>query len=204
MSWIDLIPITKTRQKVWEYINALIGNTEYNKTGGGGFVPTGTILPFSSSTVPDNYLECDGSTVSRTSYSDLFNIIGESWGEGDGTTTFSLPDLRGYFLRGYDHGAGNDPNAASRTEMSTGGATGDNVGSRQDHAMQGHTHDFYYVDFRLGSGGSGMYVRSTSNTTKFSTGGLIRGPVTYGYGAPLLSTESRGKNASVMFIIKYV
>ena len=51
-------------------------------------------------TVPDGWLLCDGSAVSRTEYADLFDEIGTVWGEGDGTTTFNLPDARGRTFRG--------------------------------------------------------------------------------------------------------
>jgi microcystin-dependent protein len=57
-------------------------------------IPVGTILDFASDTAPDGYLTCDGSAVSRSTYSALFTIIGTKWGVGNGTTTFNLPDLR--------------------------------------------------------------------------------------------------------------
>lgn len=60
----------------------------------------GFIKPFAGNTVPDGYLYCDGSAVSRTTYSELFAAIGTIYGAGDGSTTFNVPDLRGYFLRG--------------------------------------------------------------------------------------------------------
>lgn len=68
----------------------------------------GTIVPFASETLPDEYLECDGSPILRATYSTLFSVIGETWGAGDGLTTFNLPDLRGHFLRAWDHARGVD------------------------------------------------------------------------------------------------
>lgn len=58
-------------------------------------IPIGTILPYSSTTVPSGYMLCDGSAISRTNYADLFAVIGTSYGVGDGSTTFNIPDLRG-------------------------------------------------------------------------------------------------------------
>ena len=55
--------------------------------------PTGTIIEFATSTPPTGYLTCDGSLVSRTTYSDLFALIGTTYGGGDGATTFKLPTL---------------------------------------------------------------------------------------------------------------
>jgi len=56
----------------------------------------------------NRWIICDGSPVSRTAYNHLFDVIGTTWGVGDGSSTFNLPDLRGEFLRGYDNGHGND------------------------------------------------------------------------------------------------
>jgi len=55
---------------------------------------TGTILPWSSSSLPTRFLECDGTAVSRSTYSALFAVIGTTYGVGDGSTTFNLPDLQ--------------------------------------------------------------------------------------------------------------
>jgi len=64
-----------------------------NLTGIEG-IPTATIVPWSSSSVPSGFLECNGANVSRSTYSDLFGIIGTTYGSGDGSSTFGLPDLQ--------------------------------------------------------------------------------------------------------------
>ena len=61
----------------------------------------GYIYMFAGSTSPTGYLECDGSAVSRTTYADLFDVIGTTYGSGDGSTTFNLPDLSGKVAMGY-------------------------------------------------------------------------------------------------------
>jgi hypothetical protein len=67
----------------------------------GGGTPTGTIIAYASNgALPDGYLSCDGSAVSRTTYADLFTAIGTTWGSGNGSTTFSLPNLNGYWAKG--------------------------------------------------------------------------------------------------------
>lgn len=63
-------------------------------------VPTGMILPFLGTSVPEGYLLCNGSNVSRTTYANLFNVIGTKCGAGDGSTTFTLPNLHRRFLEG--------------------------------------------------------------------------------------------------------
>jgi microcystin-dependent protein len=64
-----------------------------NLTGIEG-IPTATIVPWSDSAVPSGFLECDGAAVSRSTYSALFSIIGTTYGSGDGSTTFNVPDLQ--------------------------------------------------------------------------------------------------------------
>ena len=64
-----------------------------NLTGIEG-IPTATIVPWSSASVPSGFLECAGAAVSRTTYSALFAIVGTTYGVGDGSSTFNLPDLQ--------------------------------------------------------------------------------------------------------------
>lgn len=165
------------------------------------FVQPGTILPFAGETAPTGYLVCDGSTISRSSYSALYAAIGDAHGYGDNSTTFEIPDLRGRFLRGHDNGAGNDSGAGSRTAAATGGNTGDTVGSYQEDGNKDHNHinGLHSNDSSIDSYGqfsSGSRWRFTSNGT--STAG------TYGYYTSTTSDgESRPKNINVNYIIKY-
>ena len=68
--------------------------------GSKGGNPPGTILWYASKTPPDGYLVCNGSVISRTDYADLFSVIGTTFGAGDGSTTFALPNLQAAFIRG--------------------------------------------------------------------------------------------------------
>jgi len=141
----------------------------------------------------DSYLLCDGSAVSRTTYSALFAIIGETYGEGDNSTTFNLPDLRGRFARGVDGGIGNDPDAGSRTALHTGGNTGDNIGSYQDHEHEGHKHE---LQLSSSTPPSGDWIRFASNA---GTTGQSRGP----FQDEGTSTETRPINVNVNYYIRY-
>ena len=76
-------------------------------------VPSGSVIPFAGSTAPQGYLLCDGREVSRADYPYLFDAIGTTYGEGDGNTTFNLPNLQDKFIEG----AGTN---AVGTEMSAG------------------------------------------------------------------------------------
>ena len=62
--------------------------------------PVGAVFFFAKSTPPEHALACDGAAVSRAAYPELFGAIGTTFGAGDGSTTFNLPDLRGRFVRG--------------------------------------------------------------------------------------------------------
>jgi len=105
-----------------------------------GQTPTGSIIPWgANANLPNGYLLCNGASVSRTTYSALYDIIGTAFGTASGTT-FNLPDFQGQFLRGRDNSSGRDPNAATRTAQNTGGATGDNVGSVQTANISQHSH----------------------------------------------------------------
>ena len=69
-------------------------------------VPTGTVLAFAGSSAPSGFLLCDGRAVSRTTYTSLFSVIGTTYGSGDGSTTFNLPDMRGRVAVGSDANLG--------------------------------------------------------------------------------------------------
>lgn len=88
--------------------------------------PVGTIIPYAGSTAPEGYLMCDGSNVSRTTYGELFNVIGTTYGQGDGSTTFGTPNLKGKVLVMLD---------TTQTEFNSLGKTG---GSKY---LQQHSHD---------------------------------------------------------------
>lgn len=72
-------------------------------------LPSGLIGPFGMERLPNGWLLCDGRAYSRRTYRALFDAIGTTWGEGDGATTFNVPDFRGMFLRGMDYERNLDP-----------------------------------------------------------------------------------------------
>ncbi|WP_290874917.1 phage tail protein [Aquabacterium sp.] len=77
-------------------------------SSGAPMTEVGTVDTFAQSAAPAGWLVCDGSTISRTTYAALFAKIGTTWGAGDGSTTFAVPDARGEFVRGLDLGRGVD------------------------------------------------------------------------------------------------
>lgn len=71
-------------------------------------VPPGVIADFPTANIPIGWLKCNGAALSRTTYANLFAVVGTLYGAGDGSTTFNVPDLRALFRRGVDEGRGID------------------------------------------------------------------------------------------------
>lgn len=166
-------------------------------------VPAGTVIAFAGTTPPTGWLLCNGSAISRTTYSALFAAIGSAHGSGDGSTTFHLPDYRGRFLRGVANGSANDPDRANRTHPVTGAIVGDVMGSVQADAMQGHKHEYPGSD----GGGSGAGIAGVGyalgRNNRSYTWPTDATPASDGTnGSPRTSSESRPKNANVNYIIK--
>lgn len=177
-------------------------------------MPIGTAVPGGRTTPPPGTLLCDGSAVSRTTYAALFAVIGIAHGQGDGSTTFNLPDYRGRFIRGVDGSAGIDPDKASRSAMNTGGNTGNNVGSVQGHAIQGHMHGTALIDPAVLTSKGDSGADNTGVAADYgSTPGLYAAPNSRKqnryrddgvHGSPQLSTESRPANAYANWFIAYI
>lgn len=140
----------------------------------------GTTFYTGASTCPTNSLAADGTAVSRTTYSNLFARISTTFGTGDGSTTFNVPDLRGIFVRG----AGSQTISA----ISYSGT----LGTKQGDQMQGHSHGY--------NGGSTVPNAATTYlvTTNASNAGgtaAITGPITDGTnGTPRTGSETRPAN----------
>lgn len=108
-----------------------------NPVTAGEFGPPGTVFMWPKEVVPTGGLECNGASYATADYPNLFSVIGYMYG-GSGAS-FKVPDYRGIFLRGWDHGVGNDPDRASRSDRGDG-TTGDHVGTRQGDQNRQHQH----------------------------------------------------------------
>lgn len=158
-------------------------------------MPAGTIYAYGGTTVPTDFLLCDGSAVSRTTYAELFANIGTTWGVGDGSTTFNIPDLRGMFLRGAGtHGTQTMANGSAFD----GGAVGDYVADK----MQGHWHAVYYNAAHADIFGSGYYDWQSGATYTSSAGAFVKEATTDGTnGTPRTGTETKPVSYSIKYII---
>jgi microcystin-dependent protein len=141
------VGVTPAVVATWQYITdatySLASNSGHNVATGttiqtqldaidsyiyNSVIPVGTILPFSGSSAPSGFLFTDGSAVNRTgTYANLFSTIGTTYGAGNLTTTFNIPDTRGIFLRG----VGTNPSNGSNVTT---------LGARQLDAFNSHTH----------------------------------------------------------------
>lgn len=146
-----------------------------------GSVPPGTVILYGHSSVPMGYLACNGATISRNVYSALFLAIQITYGSGDGSTTFILPDLRGEFIRGWDNSRGID--------------SGRGIGTVQASGLLEHTHTVgNFVSFDFGSSGThnGPHFTSATGqgtkTTSGASGGI---------------SENRPRNVALHYCIKF-
>ena len=157
----------------------------------------GDLKPIMSTTPAPGWLAAEGDSVSRFLYNDLFAGAPQAIGTAAGTASayvFNLPDTRGRFMRGWDHGAGVDPDTgtAARVVMNTGGNTGDNLGSVQADALQSHNHTA-----GVGSSVNALPFTAIMNSTLGEQTAAV-GTGTTGR----TSAETRPKNFNVLYAIK--
>ena len=144
-----------------------------NLTGIEG-IPTATIVPWSSSSVPTGFLECDGAAVSRSTYSALFAIVGTTYGAGDGASTFNLPDLQDNVAVGKS-GTKALASTGGANTVSSGGAVSTNIsgtvgGSTANATLStgqlaSHSHSFTRLS-NATNPGSNIPANQTGPTTQ--------------------------------------
>jgi microcystin-dependent protein len=149
--------------------------------GGGSsnpsLLPAGIILPYATTTIGKDCLLCNGATISRTDYKELFDAIGTAWGSGDGSTTFKVPDLRDRAL----YGIGSVVSLGGTDGKSTGNRGGPNhhhdlsgntsPGGQHGHSAStdqapnhGHTYDALKNSSQIQQGTQGGFVGVGDNT----------------------------------------
>lgn len=136
--------------------------------------PAGAIAFVCQSTAPNGWLKANGAAVSRTAYATLFAALGTTFGAGDGSTTFNLPDLRGEFPRGWDDGRGVDSGRAR--------------GSAQAQMIQAHTHS------------SGLNRGVSYSGAGVAIGDAQYGAWTSGVSG---AEETRPRNIALLAVIKF-
>ena len=135
--------------------------------------PIGTVIALAYNGTPDGYIKCNGAAIDRTIYSSLFSAIGTTYGTGNGSTTFNVPDCRGVFLRALDESKGYD---TSRV-----------LGSYQDQNFASHNHSAPSPQTtKVGGGGGDSRMGYSGGSTGNNSG-----------------SETRPKNYSVVYLIKF-
>ena len=110
---------------VWKTLNVKVTDT----------LPVGTIIPYAGTTIPSNYMKCEGQELSRIEYDILFSAIGTTYGAGDGSTTFNLPNLKGRVITGID---------SNDTDFDTLGETGgEKTHTLTVDEMPSHKHELH-------------------------------------------------------------
>ena len=131
---------------------------------------TGTVKAFAYNFTSDEaaagHLHCDGRPVSRTTYANLYTKLGTAYGVGDGSTTFNLPDYRGYFLRGLDSTGSVDPSGNTRTINSVQ-AEGIKSHTADNHLHTGDDSGWVLFD-NIGQSASGYYIIASASNGNFS------------------------------------
>lgn len=166
----------------------------------------GEIKEIAFSTVPDGWMECDGSAISRTNYDRLFAAISTTWGVGDGSTTFNLPDFRGVFLRGA--GANGTLQDASGAAFD-GGSVGDTDNDKSQGWQAGTTIggvDYYgygqAADNRPVAEAAAGYGLNRFNVGVQGNAAMITASDDGTNGPPRTGGETQPVNATIKFIIK--
>ena len=147
--------------------------------------PSGAVMTFAQSSAPTGWLKANGATISRTTYASLFSAIGTTYGAGNGTTTFGLPDLRGEFIRGWDDSRGID--------------SGRSLGSAQGEALKSHKH---INGNTTNSGGADLYGNASGYNTADSIGQTTTNGTISAYTETVGGTETRPRNIALLYCIK--
>jgi len=176
--------------------NKITGVTSiFDSSGGYLSHPPGTLIFHCGSSAPSGYIKANGATISRTTYAALFNALGTTYGAGDGSTTFKVPDMRGEFPRGWDDGRGVD--------------SGRSFGSSQAEMINQHKHwiSSMATDDRniTGTGANGQEYGLVADAGSYSaddpnktTGRFTRNDPGY-----LSNNETRPRNIALLACIKY-
>lgn len=138
-----------------------------NSGGGvtGDTLPVGSIMPYPKAIAPENWLVCDGSAVSRTDYSELFSAIGTTFGVGDGSTTFNLPNIKGKTIVGLD---------SSDTDFNEIGKTlGEKTHTLTVAEMASHNHELKFMSTGSGSG-AGVPWSASNNFLGNDSSGCVK------------------------------
>ena len=159
--------------------------TDISWAAAGGAVPAGSVIYHAANTAPTGFIKANGAAVSRSTYSDLFSAISTTFGVGDGSSTFNVPDLRGEFARGWDDSRGIDSGRA--------------FGSSQSDEFEAHYHLMQSSGGSQINGGVTTYPFGMAYNSYYGTGAYdSKRSQTVGGAA-----ETRPRNVALLACIKF-
>ena len=183
----------------------------------------GMVAAFAANVTPTGWLKCNGAAVSRTTYANLFAIIGTTYGAGDGSTTFNLPDLRGETIRGWDDARGVDSgrvigswqDGQNKSHTHTGTTSSDS----HAHTWSGTTSSDSHTHTLVVSDGNGSAIKAaltqsktnnaTGTTSSYSHTHTVSGTTSSGSHTHTITTNADGgtevrvRNVAMNYCIKY-
>ena len=194
---------------------------EFLKTDGSGNlsfsivqgVPSGAVFCIAVASVPSGYLECNGATVSRTTYAALFAVIGTQYGSTN-SSNFKVPDLRGEFVRGFDNGRGVDSGRSvassqsaqnqshnhSASATSTAGAHSHSLNYQRKHVEDTGTAAITDIRREGGDGDGGSQTFTNDTTSGFMNNATVSVSTSVSIGNQ--GSEARPRNIAMMYVIK--
>jgi len=169
-------------------------------------LPAGAVMPFAMNSAPAGWLSADGTAVSRSTYAALFAAISTTYGVGDGSTTFALPDLRGYFVRGSGTNSDSTASGAFGTKQSDEIISHTHSGTTGNDTPD-HTHSTTFLAATSVAGGPAFAqgVIGTGSTTKTSGGASVNHTHSFTSSSmsPTGGAETRPKNIAMLYCIKF-
>lgn len=164
-------------------------------------IPTGAVVPYAGSSAPEGYFLCNGQAVNRTTYSDLFNIIGTTYGVGDGSTTFNVPDLRSRFPLCAGAGAG----LTARALATTGGEETHQLTVPEmpshTHGVTDPGHNHTYVNNVNDAGVTGVATTDVADDTDI---GATTGSSTTGISINSTGGDQPHNNMPPFFVLNFI
>ena len=181
--------------------SAAIAASKLSTAAQQALLPAGAVMPFAMNSAPSGWLAADGTAVSRSTYATLFAAIGTTYGAGDGSTTFALPDMRGYFVRG--SGTNSDATASGAFGTKQAHAFLNHSHSASSDTQGAHTHTYdraYNAGAVAAPGNLGHFYLNQSATT--SSAGSHSHTITVNT-STAGGTETRPANIALLYCIKF-
>ena len=157
--------MARTRFTVKEGISV----ADDNSAGGYPLIPVGGLMPYAGAASPEGWLLCDGTAINRTTYANLFALIGTTYGSGNGTTTFNVPDMRSRMPMGAGAGTG----LTSRALAATGGAESVVIASGN---LPLHQHTIAHTHGVTIATTTGLVTAAPNDNTSDGPSGVSGGP----------------------------